>query len=109
MTPLERLEQERWLPPSWAVDAKREDVEARLLRERPRKPQKRVRKPRKPSSKETTPGGDMSTFYGSQSARAREPETKPVRTRCCGRCKTPYGCGNPSCKCHQQVADEGSK
>jgi hypothetical protein len=48
MTPLERLEQERWLPPSWAVDAKREDVEARLLRERPRKPQKRARKPRKP-------------------------------------------------------------
>jgi hypothetical protein len=43
----------------------------------------------------------MSTFYGPQSTRAREPETKPVRTRCCGRCKTPYGCGNPACTCHK--------
>lgn len=37
MTPLERLEMERWLPPAWAVDLDREEARARVRRERPRK------------------------------------------------------------------------
>lgn len=40
MTPLERLEMERWLPPAWAVDLDREEARARVRRERPRKPKK---------------------------------------------------------------------
>lgn len=23
-----------------------------------------------------------------------------ANARCCGRCKTPYNCGNPGCPCH---------
>ena len=40
MTPLERLEMERWLPPAWAVDMGRDEARARVRRERPRKPRK---------------------------------------------------------------------
>lgn len=28
--------------------------------------------------------------------------TKPRAARCCGRCKTPYNCGNGRCACHSQ-------
>lgn len=30
--------------------------------------------------------------------RAATPDT-PAR-KCCGKCKTPYNCGNKSCRCH---------
>lgn len=35
--------------------------------------------------------------------RAVERAAVPPRAanrRCCGRCKTPYNCGNPGCSCH---------
>jgi hypothetical protein len=31
-------------------------------------------------------------------SRTREAGTPPQR--CCARCKSPYFCGNPDCKCH---------
>lgn len=27
----------------------------------------------------------------------------PRASRCCGRCKTPYNCGNAGCACHSQA------
>jgi hypothetical protein len=31
-------------------------------------------------------------------------QSKPrVLSRCCGRCKTPYNCGNGWCACHSQA------
>lgn len=42
------------------------------------------------------------------SDRLREVERAAVReeilnTRCCGKCKTPYNCGNTGCTCHSQA------
>lgn len=35
-------------------------------------------------------------------ARSRVPE--PRASRCCGRCKTPFNCGNKACACHAMDA-----
>ena len=31
--------------------------------------------------------------------RARASQEPPAR-KCCGKCKTPYNCGNKACRCH---------
>ncbi len=35
---------------------------------------------------------------------ARRPEAR--NARCCGKCKTPYNCGNGRCACHAQARAE---
>lgn len=41
-------------------------------------------------------------FYDTQLTRNREPKTRSPLRACCAHCKTPYGCGNPACRCHHR-------
>lgn len=35
--------------------------------------------------------------------------SRPKAGRCCGRCKTPYNCGNPECRCHGAEREYGTR